>query len=64
MFLKGKKYANGEGAVFEVVMHLAEGEYPILAKDVKTGLMEKFRRNGELVRGKPSKKDLIDAELQ
>ena len=63
MFLKGKRYADREGTVFEVVIHLADGEYPVLAKNVKTGLMEKFRRNGELVRGKPSKKDLVDAEL-
>ena len=61
MFLKGNQYKNRKGQVFQVELHLADGAQPVLAKNVKTGLLEKFCRNGHYYSPtRVSDLDLID----
>lgn len=58
MFLKGDKVKNGNGEDYEIVMHFQEGQFPLLAKNSKTGLLEKFTHEGKYHAHKESTLDL------
>ena len=58
MFFKGDIVEDGDGQLYEIMVHWVDGQFPVLARSTKTGILEKFTHEGRYFAHRESERDL------